>query len=43
MRYFRVMWTDDTGARVLSDPLTTWIDAELYRREIGGDATILRY
>lgn len=43
MRYFKVIWTDPTGAVQMSDPLTTWTAAELYRREIGGDARIERY
>lgn len=42
MRYFRVMWTDANGTHY-SDPLPTWIDAEMYRRAIGGDAAILKY
>lgn len=43
MRYFRVMWTGKDGAKVFSDPLTTWTSAELFRLEIGGDAEVLRY
>jgi len=43
MRYFKVIWTNSTGARQLSDPITKWTDAEMYRREIGGDAEILSY
>ena len=42
-RYFKVMWTDAGGAVQFSTPLDKWTDAELYRREIGGDAEILRY
>ncbi len=44
MRYFKITWTDAaTGERHYSYPLTRWTDAELYRREIGGDAEILIY
>ena len=42
MRYFRVFWTDEAGDHY-SDPLATWTSAELYRRAIGGNATILSY
>lgn len=41
-RYWRVQWTCH-GVLMLSDPLPTWLDAEMYRREIGGDAEILGY
>ena len=43
MRYWKVQWTDKTGAIQLSDPITRWTDAETYRREIGGDAALLRF
>lgn len=42
MRYFRVTWTEQ-GITRFSDPITTWTEAELYRREIGGDAAIISY
>ena len=46
MRYFKVSWYVN-GKTVFSDPLSTWIDAELYRRDMVAlgysDATILRY
>lgn len=43
VRYFRVMWTDSDGKKVFSDPIDKWTDAEMYRREIGGDAEVLSY
>jgi hypothetical protein len=43
MRYFKVSWTNGAGQRVYSDPIQKWTDAETYRREIGGDAELLRY
>ena len=43
MHYYRIQFSDTSGAVCLSDPITTWTDAELYRRAIGGDATLLRY
>ena len=43
MRYFKVQWTDADGNKRLSDPIEKWTDAETYRREIGGDAELLRY
>jgi hypothetical protein len=43
MRYYRVTWTSLTGAVQYSDPLTTWTSAEMYRRAIGRDASILTY
>lgn len=43
MRYFKIMWTDQTGTRQFSDPIEKWTDAELYRRAIGGDAELLSY
>lgn len=42
MRYWRVLWTDAEGEH-FSDPIEKWTSAELYRREIGGDAELLRY
>ena len=43
MRYFKVQWTDAEGNKQLSAPIEKWTDAEMYRREIGGDAELLRY
>lgn len=43
MRYWRVHWTDSEGLDHFSDPIEKWTDAELYRREIGGNAELLRY
>lgn len=34
MKYFRVFWTDRSGAEHRSDPLTTWLDAANYRAEL---------
>ncbi len=42
-RYFRVQWTDAAGNKQLSEPIGKWTDAEIFRREIGGDAELLRY
>lgn len=42
MRYWRVFWTDEAGEH-FSDPIEKWTDAEIYRREIGGSAELLRY
>lgn len=43
MRYWRVCWLDAEGVEHLSDPIQKWTDAELYRRQIGGNARLLRY
>ena len=43
MTYYRVQWTDADGNKQLSDPIEKWTDAEMYRREIGGDAVLLKY
>ena len=43
MKYYKVTWMDANGENVFSDPIEKWSDAETYRREIGGDAVILRY
>ena len=43
MRYWKVMWTAADGVVRFSTPLPTWVAAELYRREIGGDASVLAY
>lgn len=43
MRYYRVIWNDENGAEKLSAPIEKWTDAELYRREIGGNAKLLQY
>ena len=42
MRYFRVFWVDSAGEH-FSDPILTWTSAEIYRREIGDNAIVLRY
>lgn len=34
MRYWKVLWIDADGFECLSDPISTWTDAELYRREL---------
>lgn len=36
MKYYRVRWVDDDGMHY-SDPLMRWTDAELFRREVGGE------
>ena len=43
--YYRVSWIDTLGRRHLSDPLTRWTDAELYRRTMLPDmlARIIDY
>ena len=43
MRYWKVIWTDAQGNKQMSAPISKWTEAELYRREIGGDAQLLRY
>lgn len=43
MRYYRVRWIDQAGVEHLSDPIEKWTYAELYRREIGGNAELLQY
>lgn len=43
MRYWRVYWTDADGNTQRSDPLSTWMDAERYRLDIGGDAHLVEY
>ena len=42
MKYFRITWTDENGQHI-SDPIEKWTDAEMFRREIGGNAELLRY
>jgi hypothetical protein len=41
--YFKVYWTDADGVGRFSDPISKWTDAELFRREIGRDAQVIRY
>ncbi len=43
MRYWKVQWTDAEGNKQQSAPIEKWTDAEMYRRQIGGDAELLRY
>lgn len=46
--YYRIEWINAAGAAQLSDPITRWTDAELFRRELLRDlpdcaAHILHY
>jgi hypothetical protein len=34
MSYYRVMWIDEGGKHHVSEPLHSWIDAEMFRREL---------
>ena len=43
MRYWKIKWTDAEGETQLSEAIEKWTDAEMYRREIGGNAELLRY
>ena len=43
IRYYRVRWTDEADKVRFTDPLPTWVDAELSRREIGGRAEVIDY
>lgn len=42
-KYWKVQWTDSEGNKVLSSPISKWTDAEMYRREIGGDAELVSF
>jgi hypothetical protein len=37
MRYFRVFWLDADGKHHISDPISDWVSAELFRRELRND------
>lgn len=40
MRYFRVSWIGTDGARQLSDPLPTWLDAAAYCAALADAGTV---